>query len=203
MLLDAYSLAVGGLPFEEMGVYTHLKLNKKLHLLYKECKIKKSLIEPNSSDPLSISIPLVKKVFNGGLRVDLETKKVAVDELKKLLCLSANDDEAVSSFRAYDVKEVYFTQEISKFSYYPKCLMTTIRQFNPLYLSDKNSNKSVQLDILIETQAKVYISREDGSHTALLKTFVNKDILHPEKLARAFPSLKAEIADYKEPILIY
>lgn len=93
MLFDTYSCeeTVRNLPFEKDGVYTHLKLNKHVHLLYKECQIKDSLVELNSRNTLSASKPLVKKVFSGGLRVDLGTKSTAVDELKKLLYLSVDD----------------------------------------------------------------------------------------------------------------
>lgn len=205
MLFDTYSCeeTVRNLPFEKDGVYTHLKLNRHVHLLYKECNIKDSLVELNSRNTLSTSKPLVKKVFSGGLRVDLGTRSTAVDELKKLLCLSVDDDEAVSSFRAYDIKEVYFTQELSGFNYYPKCLITTIRQFKPLHLSDMSSNKFVQLSILVETQADVYISDKDGNNTNFLTRFVNRDTFHPEELIKAFPNLKVEVGICKKPILSY
>lgn len=206
MLFDTYSFeeTVRNLPFEKDGVYTHLKLNKQVHLLYKECQIKDSLSELNSKNTLSVSKTFVKKVFAGGLRVDLGTKRAAIHELKKLLHLSVDDDETISSFRAYDVKEVYFSPELSGFSYYPKCLITTVRQFKPLHLSDiRTNNEFVQLGILVEAQADVYISDKDGNNATFLTRFVNKDTFHPEELVKAFPNLKVEIGICKEPILTY
>ena len=65
------------------------------------------------------------------------------------------------------------------------------------------SNKFVQLSILVETQADVYISDKDGNNTSFLSRFVNRDIFHPEELIKAFPNLKVEIGICKKPLLSY